>query len=161
MKTRRWTTTFSDLGTGLAGFLLLWSGSLTGGARDSVESEAVPSRGFVVCDVFIDSKNAPLAAWQFEVTSAAGDPILVGVENGEHEAFPRAPYYDPKALRGGRVVVADYTSADAPPRGRTRVATLHYMVGGDEAPRFEAKLIVAGSPDAEALNASIDIVERK
>ncbi len=89
--------------------------------------------GFVAIDIYIDSGNTPLAAYQFEFT--ARGTKLVGVEGGEHAAFADAPYYDPAALadngnprQGERIIVAAFSTEHDLPTGRIRVARLHLQV---------------------------------
>jgi len=114
---------------------------------------------FVPLEVQLDSPE-PVAAWQFELNDREAATRVVGVENGGHPAFRRAPYYDRGAVAQGdtpRVVVADYSLADAAqlPVGRFRLATLHLMLRGE--PDFELRLIAATRPDGRAIDASISI----
>ena len=103
-----------------------------------------------------------MAAWQFELRDRNGAMKVVGVENGGHPAFPRAPYYDREAVaRGGaaRIVVADYSLAEESllPVGRVHLATLHLMLEGE--PDFELRLITATTPAGSAIDASISFAE--
>jgi hypothetical protein len=108
-------------------------------------------------DVFIDSGEAPLAAYQFELRVTAGDVKLVGVEGGEHAAFRAPPYYDPKALAQQRIVVAAFNTSGELPRGKTRVARLMVQVRGDVTPAYEASIEVAASVEARKVAASISV----
>ena len=124
-----------------------------------VRADDVSSPRFVPLDIHLDSPAA-LAAWQFELEDRNGAMKVVGVEHGGHAAFPRAPYYDREAVaRGGaaRIVVADYSLADASrlPVGRVRLATLHLMLTGE--PDFELRLVTATAPDGRAIEASISL----
>jgi hypothetical protein len=107
--------------------------------------------------VFIDSGNAPLAAYQFELNVTAGDVTLVGVEGGEHRAFKPPPYYDPGALAGHRIVVAAFDTGSDLPRGRTRVARLMVRVSGAVTPEYDATLVVAASEEAKPIPATITV----
>ncbi|MBE0537829.1 MAG: hypothetical protein IH624_19385 [Phycisphaerae bacterium] len=109
---------------------------------------------FVPLHVFIDSGEAPLAAWQFEL-NATSDVKIVGVENGEHEAFAEPAYYDPAALMNNRIIIAAFSTADALPTGRTRVATIHLQITGDADPDYELILTVAGARDGSEIPATI------
>ena len=116
---------------------------------------------FVPLEVLLDSPE-PVAAWQFELRDREAAAKVVGVENGGHPAFPRAPYYDRTAVTRGdssRIVVADYSLADAEllPVGQFRLATLHLMTRGE--PDFELRLTTATTPDGGAINASISLAE--
>ena len=86
--------------------------------------------------------------------------MLSGLEGGEHPAYARPPYYDPKALIDETVIVAGLSTADDLPRGRTRVARLHVQVTGAGDPRYEAKLHAAAGPDGAALDAKVTVEAR-
>lgn len=119
------------------------------GIRLAGAQPAPPAIRFAAIDVFVDSAE-PLAAWQFELTEATGAMAVVGVENGDSNAFAGTPHYDLDAVSAGRadrIVVADYSLAAgaALPVGRTRVATVHVRLAGNRAPDFELQLIAAGN----------------
>ncbi len=112
---------------------------------------------FGTVDVFIQS-GAPIAAWQIEIE---GHMTLVWVENGDHSAFTRAPYYDRDAAAAGeleRIVIADFSLADSLPTGTFRAVTLHVMK--DPATRFKARLVKAARPDGQAVSANTSIRNR-
>jgi hypothetical protein len=109
---------------------------------------------FFALDVYVETGARPLAAYQFEVTTGAR---IVGVEGGEPACFRAAPYYDPAALQGGRIIVAAFTLDADPPAGRVRVARLHMMESGEA--KFETKLVVAAAPGGERFDARIDVVK--
>lgn len=124
-------------------------------------AEEARSLRFVPLEIQLDSPE-PVAAWQFELNDRAAATKVVGVENGGHPAFRRAPYYDRTAIAQGdtsRIVVADYSLADAAqlPSGRFRLATLHLMVRGE--PDFELSLITATATDGNVIDASISLAE--
>ena len=109
---------------------------------------------FGAVDVFVDSGAEALAAYQFDLKVTAGDVALVGVEGGEHRAFTRPPYYDPKALAQQRIVIAGFDTGSDLPRGKTRVARLMVRVSGAVEPAYDAALVVAASADAKAIAAA-------
>ena len=114
---------------------------------------------FMPLAIHLDSPAA-VAAWQFELKDRNGVMKVVGVENGGHPAFPRAPYYDREAVARGdaeRIVLADYSLAEEAllPIGRVRLATLHLMLEGE--PDFELRLVTATTPDGRAIDASISL----
>ena len=114
---------------------------------------------FAAFDVYLHSDD-PVAAWQFELADRHGLMKVVGVENGESPAYPRAPYYDREAVRLGtadRIIVADYSLADVAqlPEGRIRVATVHLMIDDPVGTDFILNLITATSSDGHALDASL------
>jgi hypothetical protein len=119
-----------------------------------------PARGqdtaavrFRPLDVYVDSGTRPLAAYQIEVAVVSGRGEIVGVEGGEHQAFRAAPYYDPAALQGGRIIIAAFSTSADLPTGRTRVATLHMQESRTELPDYQAKLMVAASIDGHRIEA--------
>ena len=118
---------------------------------------------FTSVEVFLNS-SVPVAAWQFELTDKNGSMKVVGVENGESNAFAGTPYYDREAVQLGsadRIVVADFSLREETglPSGRVRIATLHLMISGTEAPDFDLSLITANRRDGQVIDASIDLVE--
>ena len=112
---------------------------------------------FTAVDVFVDSGKTPLAAYQFDFTGRGSQVLIVGLEGGEPSAFAEPPYYDPKAMKGSRVVVAAFSTKAAAelPTGRVRVATLHLQVSGEIEPQFDVKLVTAAGPDGERIDAKI------
>ena len=120
-------------------------------------ADDVSSPHFVPLEIYLDSP-VTLAAWQFELKDRNGAMKVVGIENGGHVAFRRAPYYDREAVaraRASRIMVADYSLADRSllPIGRVHLATLHLMLDGE--PDFELRLITATTPEGRAIDASI------
>jgi len=114
---------------------------------------------FAAVDIYLDSAE-PVAAWQFEFSSRNGLMKIVGVENGESAAFEGTPYYDREAVQLGtadRIIVADFSLADADllPSGRIRIATLHLMLAGANAPTFDLHLVTAVTRDGRTIDASI------
>ena len=119
---------------------------------------------FEAVDVYLDTTES-VAAWQFELSDKYGKMKVVGVESGESTAYRHAPYYDREAVRLGeadRIVVADYSLADVDilPRGRTRIATIHLMLDGDDEKDIESTLITATTHDGRVIDASISLVFR-
>ncbi len=103
-------------------------------------------------DVYVDSGDQPLAAYQLEVT-VDGDAMIVGVEGGDAPAFAAAPHYDPKALAGGRIIIADLDVGTDLPHGRTRVATLHMRESGAP-PTYQVTLQAAANADGTPIPAT-------
>ncbi len=137
--------------------IALSSAAVFAAAQDPPADPPGPSP-FIAVDIYIDSGDRPLAAYQFELT-ATGDAKIVGVEGGEHPAFAEPPYYDPAALQQGRIIIAAFDTGDDLPAGRTRVARIHLWTGGDGRPSFDVKLIVAGSTDGEEISAQASVTE--
>jgi hypothetical protein len=138
----------------------LWAQEPAGVAPAPATATATDAAArFAALDVFIDAGDQPLAAYQFELKVEAGNVALVGVEGGEHRAFRQPPYYDPAALSRQRIVIAAFDTGSDLPRGRTRVARLMVEVRGDVAPRYQATIQVAASPDAKPVPATISVSE--
>lgn len=116
---------------------------------------------FRALDVYLDS-SAPVAAWQFELTSHSGAMQVVGVEQGDSPAFDTAPYYDREAVRLGqadRVVVADYSLEDPAelPIGRVRIATLHVMLEDNASDGLKLRLTAVADENGRTIDASIEL----
>ena len=118
---------------------------------------------FRAVDIYVDSKSAPLAAYQLEFSATNGVAKIVGVEGGEHPAFREAPFYDPKAIQHERVVIAAFStaSADKLPAGRTRVATIHLQTTGAEPVRFALNFQTAADFQGNKISAEASFEERK
>jgi len=118
---------------------------------------------FRAVDIYVDSKGAPLAAYQLQFSATNGVVKIVGVEGGEHPAFREAPFYDPKAIQQERVIIAGFSTAsrDQLPAGKTRVATIHLQITGSEEARFELKLHIAGDAQGNRIQATVSFEERK
>lgn len=110
---------------------------------------------FAAFDVFVDSGDKTLGAWQFEWLVRGGGARIVGVEGGEHATFAKAPHYDAAALQGGRILVAAYSTDRELPRGRTRVARVHLMIDAGVAPEFAVQLQASADGEGAALSATV------
>jgi hypothetical protein len=109
--------------------------------------------------VYVDAGDAALGAYQVEISLGDSQPAakIVGVEGGATASFGAAPYYDPAALQGGRIVIAAFTTGAEPLRGRTRVATLHVFEPAGAVPAYRARLVVAASGDGSDLRAAVTL----
>jgi hypothetical protein len=131
-------------------------------AGPATQPAAVADVRFKSIDVFVDSKEQALAAYQFELAATAGDVKIVGIEGGEHAAYRQPPFYDPKAMMGERVIVAAYSTSDDLPVGKTRVARVHVRVGGDVEPKYELKLTASASKEGKSISgATASLAEGK
>jgi hypothetical protein len=102
---------------------------------------------FVVVEVYAQI-DAPIAAWQIELDC---DAKIVAVEG-----LPEPPYYDPAALQGGRIILAQFTTEPNPPAGRVLLARVHLMESGRT--DYSAKLMAAAAPGGERIAPRIDLV---
>ncbi len=141
----------------VAGALLFAAVAVMWIVSESAVGELLPEPRFFAIDVFIDSGDESLAAWQVDIRDTRGLARLTAVEGGEHEAFREPPHYDAKALRNHRVVLIAYDLGQSLPTGRTRVATLHYTQERAGQPMFDAVLVAAANPDGRALDARVEI----
>ena len=118
---------------------------------------------FRAVDIFIDSRETPLAAYQIEFSVKSGNARVVGIEGGEHPAFKEAPFHDPKAIQQERVIIAAFNTASAAklPKGRTRVATVHLQLSGEGATEYFVKLETAATPEGRKISAEATFEERK
>lgn len=118
---------------------------------------------FRAVDIFIDSKDQPLAAYQLEFKASKGEVKIVGIEGGEHERFRNPPYYDPQAMQQERVIIAAFNTAPAPalPTGRTRIATIHVQLVGNVEPEFVVAPSVVATTQRAKIEAKVEVKMRE
>ncbi len=126
-------------------------------------AQPAPADRFQPVNIFIDSRDEPLAAYQLEFSVKSGNAKVVGVEGGEHPAFKEAPYYDPKAIQQERVIIAAFSTsaADKLPKGKTRVATIHLQIASEQKPEFNLKLETAATVNGQNIPVEGTFEERK
>jgi hypothetical protein len=129
-------------------------GSLMARGSEERGREVERAPRFEAVDVYVDSGDVPLAAYQFELKARGADVKIVGIEGGDDAAFAGPPYYDPAALMHGRVIIAAFSTDRDLPSGRVCVARVHVRVGGAGVPRYEVKLQVAASAGGERIAAT-------
>jgi hypothetical protein len=124
---------------------------------------ASPTVAFRAVDIFVDSKDKPLAAYQLEFAVTNGVAKIVGIEGGRHPAFAEPPFYDPKAMQQERVIIAAFSTepAEKLPTGKTRVTTIHVQTSGTTAPQFELKLQAAADASGNRISIEPSFEERK
>lgn len=139
--------------------LISWPAALC--AQQQAREEG-PSR-FSAVDIYVDSKNAPLAAYQIEFSATNGVAKIVGIEGGVSGAFHEPPFYDAKAIQHERVIIAAFNTAaaDKLPLGKTRIATIHLQIIGDSSPQFQLTLQTAANSDGNRISADASFEERK
>ncbi|MCH8271332.1 MAG: hypothetical protein IH985_09020 [Planctomycetes bacterium] len=145
------------LDIGVLGSVVLLAAAGLGWTAAQPGDQPAVNAVFRALDVVIDSGESELAAYQFELRVPKGVE-LVGVENGEHPAFAKAPYYDPRALGGGRIIIAAFDTGDDLPTGKTRVCRVHVRETVPGA-RYNIKLTVAADADGRSIEADIEIHE--
>ncbi|MBE0542030.1 MAG: hypothetical protein IH623_11630 [Verrucomicrobia bacterium] len=110
---------------------------------------------FVAVDIFVDSKEKPLAAYQLEFSVTNNAAKIVGIEGGEHAAFAEPPFYDKQAMQRERVIIAAFSTAKELPAGKTRVATIHLQINDTNELKIETKLATAASADGNKIASPI------
>jgi hypothetical protein len=116
---------------------------------------------FTTVDLFVAS-DAPLAAWQVELTERRGAMQVVGIERGDDSTFRDPPFYDRVVLESGptdRLVLASYSLSptDELPSGRVRIARVHVRTAGTATPDYEARLVAAGTADGRPIDAQLSL----
>lgn len=133
---------------------ILSVGTLTAQEADVADA---PVR-FRAYDVVVDSGEAALGAYQVDISAAAGDVKIVGIEGGEPAAFASPPYYDPKAMQGDRVVIAAFSTRKDLPKGEVRVARIHVQIAGEAKVDFASTLVAAASADGTKIEAKLSVI---
>jgi len=133
--------------------------------RLSAQPGADAAVQFRAVDIYVDSKEQPLAAYQleFSVTNGASAAKIAGIEGGESLAFSEPPFYDPRAIQHERVIIAAFSTNAVSnlPKGKTRVATIHLQTSRVVEPEFELKLEVAADLNGNRIPAQATARERK
>lgn len=112
---------------------------------------------FEAIDVYVDSGTNPLAAYQFELASTTPGVKIVGIEGGEHAAYSDAPYYDSRAMRNNRVIIAAFNTGKDLPVGRSRVARIHVEIQGSGARSYWTRLSVSATVEGRRIPARVSL----
>jgi hypothetical protein len=144
----------------LLGLLLAGSAINTSAQEQPAKAEAIRFR---TVEIFVESGDKPLAAYQLEFKANGGNAKIVGVEGGEPAAFKEAPFYDPKAMQQERVIIAAFSTATADklPKGKTRVATIHLQITGEQPPRYEVQVKTAATVDGKEISVHANAEEKQ
>jgi hypothetical protein len=110
--------------------------------------------------VVIDAGEERLAAWQVELTYEPDTVRIVGVEGGP-PPWEEAPYYDPRGLEGGRILIAAFTLSPEVPTGPIRVARIHVQEMRRSRTPLQANLAAAADPDGRRIGATVRLVPEK
>jgi hypothetical protein len=118
-------------------------------------------------DVYVDSGETKLAAYQVEIRYDRTRVKIAGLEGGETKAFNAAPFYDRAGLEAGQIVIAAFVPEDVDlidaPKDRTRVARLHLQVEGprgDEAIYgMTIRLAVAADGEGKRILGRVQLVD--
>ena len=120
-------------------FVVFLLGAVVFSATDNVAGQPEEWGDFTTVQIFVDSGDSPLAAYQLIFEDMRRSVRIVGIEGGEHAAFKTPPYYDAKAMQQDRVILAAFNTGDALPTGKTRVAVVHLQkkIGAEPDYRLE------------------------
>jgi len=136
--------------------LLLAAGTIA--AAEPAETKTA----FRAWDVFVESGGETLGAYQVEISYPKAMVKIVGVEGGEPEPFQEAPHYDPKGLKGDRLILAAFTTdTKSAPKGTVRVARIHMNIEGADTPQISAKLMTAADIDGKKIKMTARLAEAK
>jgi len=118
---------------------------------------------FRTVDVYVDSGNTPLAAYQLKFSVTNSVVKIVVIEGGEHRAFREPPFYDPKAMQEERVVIAAFSTETLEnlPTGKTRVATIHLQTTGTERLGIQLELQTAADSAGKKITVTSTCEEKK
>jgi len=143
--------------------LVLLSFGLAAELRAQQTADEEGRKRFCAVDIFVDSGSTPLAAYQLRFGVTNGFAKIVGIEGGEHAAFRKPPFYDPKAIQNEVAIIASFSTL-APaelPFGKTKVATIHLQTTGTRPPEYELKLQTAGNAEGKKIECQVIIEERR
>jgi hypothetical protein len=102
----------------------------------------------------LDTGRHALSAYQVEVRYDRRRVRIVGLEGAGKMAFKEPPFYDPKGMSGGRLVVGAFTTGDASaPKGRTAVARLHLHIKGKPPKALTVRVMTAARPGGGRIQA--------
>ena len=118
---------------------------------------------FALFDVYVDTGEEPLAAYQLKLSDERAAVKIISVEGGEHASFREPPKFDAKAIQRDVIKIAAF-SLDAKeklPTGRVRVASLHVEIGPGLTPAWKAAVEAAARPGGGKISAEISILKRE
>ncbi|MCA9063679.1 MAG: hypothetical protein KDA96_11490 [Planctomycetaceae bacterium] len=112
---------------------------------------------FEAIDIYVDSGDVPLAAYQFEVAGTDDRVTIAAIEGGQHPAFSDPPHYDPRAMKMNRAVLAAFHTGDNLPSGQTRLARVHVLVRGPGVTEYRATLTASADAAGKRIPATLAI----
>jgi hypothetical protein len=141
-------------------FVVFLLGAVVFSATDNVAGQPEEWGDFTTVQIFVDSGDSPLAAYQLIFKDMCRSVRIVGIEGGEHAAFKTPPYYDAKAMQQDRVILAAFNTGDALPTGKTRVAVVHLQKKIGAEPDYRFELQAAASVNGKEIPVKIQVQER-
>ncbi len=145
----------------LFGLLLLAAVSGRAAAAAGVVESATPR--FETRELVVDSRGAVgLAAWQVELKYDPAAVAIVGVEGGAAAPFgpDKPPFYDPKGLTAGRIILANLTTDGKLRTGAQAVAKLHLRITAPGEPKIETKVVAAGTAAGARIKATAEVKKK-
>jgi hypothetical protein len=109
---------------------------------------------FKPVEIHLDAGRGRVAAYQVELKVVSGHGEIVGVEGSDRPGFEDAPYYDPAALTGGRIIIAAFSTDHQLPAGSNRVATVHMREAGQAKVVYELELTAAADGNGNPIKVS-------
>ena len=116
----------------------------------ALAQEPIPVR-FETITLCVDAGSELLAAWQIEVVPIEAEIEVIGIE-GVSEPFDAPAYFDRKAGKQGRILVAAFTTNRSLLSGKQSVAILHLRKTG-AGQKYDIHLQVAGNEEGEKIKA--------
>lgn len=112
---------------------------------------------FTMRDVVVDTGDRELGAYQIEVVGNASRSHVIGVEGGDPRAFRKAPYHDPAALQGGRIILAALSTDEDLPKGRFRVARIHLTEEPGAEIEYRSRLMAAATKEGSRIEVKVEL----
>ena len=121
--------------------------------------DPTPETRFAAVHVFIDAGDETLAAYQLEIDGGETGLVVVGVEGGAHAEFAVPPYYDLAAIQQERVIIGAFSIASETdlPRGRVRVATIHWEIDAGVMPELVTTLQAVATVHGREIFATVEL----
>jgi len=125
-------------------------------------SSPVGAMRFSYVDIYIDSHERPLAAFEVELRATSGDAKFVGVAGGDARGFQDPPYYDRRRMelqKPARIIIGAFSLSPDLPTGKTRVARVSVASEANENPSYAVRVIAAGTTDGSQIPADATFAE--
>jgi hypothetical protein len=146
------------MGRGLLVMAMVLGAGLVRGAEETGGANVDGQRAgvrFFATEVLVDAGGGPVGAYQVELEG--GGAVLVGVEGGDG-VYGAAPFYDPRALAHGRVVLGAFHVGSDEPRGKVRVARVHWEATGGATAEVTGKVVVVTDEGGKTIDATVRVV---
>jgi hypothetical protein len=117
------------------------------------------SAEFAVYDLYIDSGENALAAYQVKIQDKNAAIKVISVEGGTHPAFREPPFFDPKAIQKNVIKLAAFRlePTEKLPQGKTHVASLHVALETGAQPNLVVVVEAAAGPSGRKLRVEASI----